>query len=480
MRRTKIIASLGPATDNEETLTQLFAAGVDVVRLNFSHSDHVAMCERVTLVRKVAAASKSDVALMGDLQGPKIRVQKFANGSVLLKEGETFYLDAQLGTDEGNEDGVGITYPNLANDVAPKDILLLNDGLIELQVTDIQGSRINTKVVTGGVLSNKKGLNRKGGGLSAAALTEQDKLDIVLAAELDLDYMAVSFVRDAADVEYARELLYQAGSKAGIVAKIERTEAVANLKGILDVADAVMVARGDLGVEIGDAELPVVQKHIIKQAREQSCVVITATQMMESMVHNPSPTRAEVMDVANAVIDGSDAVMLSGETAVGKYPVETVQSMARVCEGAERHLNSLRSKHRLNENFARIDEAIAMATMYTANHLDVSAIVSLTESGSTALWMSRISSGIPILAMTRHEKTRRKVKMYRGVYPVAYEVMYKNSTHVLEDALGFLRDKGLVETGDTVVMTRGDLTGVQGGTNTMKLLKVVSQSGLDL
>jgi len=475
MRRTKIVASLGPATDKAEVLERLFVAGVDVIRLNFSHAGHAETRKRVELVRSVAKAGGHDIALMGDLQGPKIRINKFIDGYIELAKGDKFFLDHTFPDEEGTKEGVGIAYQGLADDVSVGDTLLLNDGLINLLVKNIEGTRIHTEVVLGGTLSNKKGLNLKGGGLSAEALTEQDKKDIVLAAELELDYVAVSFVRDGADVNYARDLLQAAGSEAGIVAKIERTEAVEKLTSILEVSEAVMVARGDLGVEIGDAELPVVQKHIISQARLHNRIVITATQMMESMITNPMPTRAEVMDVANAVIDGSDAVMLSGETAVGKYPVETVESMANVCVGAERHLNTVRSKHRLNEDFTRMDEAIAMAAMYTANHLHVKAIVSLTESGSTALWLSRISSGIPILALTRHEKTRRKVKMYRGVYPIAYDVLKKTSNHVLENALAFLNKLGTVEEGDLVVMTRGDLSGISGGTNTMKILKVAAK-----
>ncbi len=478
MRRTKIVASLGPATDSAEVLERLFVAGVDVIRLNFSHADHAETRKRVELIRKIEKAGGHDVALMGDLQGPKIRINKFVNGFVELAKGSEFFLDHTFPENGGTIEGVGIAYEGLANDVEAGDTLLLNDGMINLIVKNIDGTRINTEVVLGGTLSDKKGLNLKGGGLSAEALTEQDKKDIILAAELELDYVAVSFVRDGADVDYARELLEAAGSKAGIVAKIERTEAVEKLTSILEVSDAVMVARGDLGVEIGDAELPVVQKHIIREARKHNRIVITATQMMESMITNPMPTRAEVMDVANAVIDGSDAVMLSGETAVGKYPVETVESMSNVCEGAERHLNTVRSKHRLNEEFTRIDEAIAMAAMYTANHLNVKAIVALTETGSTALWLSRISTGIPILALTRHDKTRRKVKMYRGVYPVAYDTLKKTSNHMLEDALSFLSKLGSVEPGDLVVMTRGDLSGITGGTNTMKILKVSAKSAL--
>jgi len=476
MRRTKIIASLGPATDNPQVLQQLFEAGVDIVRLNFSHADHEAMRERVKQIREVASAGNHIIAIMGDLQGPKIRIQRFSQGSIQLSHGDEFCLDASLGETDGNQDAVGIAYKELVDDVKPSDILLLNDGLIELEVSKVEGQKIHTKVIKGGELSDRKGLNRKGGGISASALTDQDKEDIKLAAELDLDYMAVSFVRDAADVNYARSLIREAGSKAGIISKIERTEAVENLIEILDSSDAVMVARGDLGVEIGDAELPVVQKHIIKTARKRDCVVITATQMMESMIYNPVPTRAEVMDVANAVIDGTDAVMLSGETSVGKYPVETVQSMSEVCAGAEKHLNNLRSKSELNHDFNNVDEAIAMAAMYTANHLHVKAIVSLTESGSTARWLSRVSSGLPILALTRHPATTRKVKMYRGVYPVHYDVVHKQSRSILGDALEFLKNTGKVEPGDLVVMTRGDLSGVAGGTNTLKILQVPSFS----
>lgn len=474
MRRTKIVASLGPATDSPEVLDALFKAGVDVVRLNFSHATHDSVREQVDLVRRVEKNGNYDIAIMGDLQGPKIRIESFKQGSIELEVDDDFFLDHSLDKMAGDKQGVGITYDDLVKDVSVGDIILLNDGFIELVVKKIDGTRIHTVVTSGGSLSNKKGLNRKGGGLSAAALTEKDKQDIVLAAELKLDYLAVSFPRDGADIDYARRLLSEAGSQAGIVAKIERTEAVDNLSEILIASDVVMVARGDLGVEIGDAELPVVQKHIIKQARAHNRVVITATQMMESMVSNAMPTRAEVMDVANAVIDGTDAVMLSAETAVGKYPIETVESMARVCVGAERHLHNHRSKHRLNEEFARVDEAIAMATMYTANHLNVKAIVALTESGSTALWLSRISSGIPIFAMTRHDNTRRKVKMYRGVYPIDYDMVEKQEGPILEDALKVLKANGVVDSGDLVVMTRGDLSGITGGTNTMKILRVAA------
>ncbi len=352
------------------------------------------------------------------------------------------------------------------------DLLVLGDGEISLRVQEVEGSRIICRVENGGELSDHKGVNRQGGGLSAKALTEKDLHDIKLAAQLEVDYLAVSFPRDAADIERARKLLQVAGSRAGIIAKIERTEAITNLDEIIQASDAVMIARGDLAVEIGDAELPGIQKHIIRRARDLNSVVITATQMMESMIHSPVPTRAEVLDVANAVLDGTDAVMLSAETAAGKYPVKTVEAMARVCEGAERQGISRSSQRRLEQHFGRVDEAIAMAVMYTANHMDVKAIIALTESGSTALWMSRISSGIPIYAMTRHEATRRRVTLYRGVYPVSFDVMHTNPDQVLRSAADELKKRGTVADGDFVICTKGEFSGVSGGTNSLKILRI--------
>ncbi|MGH8293643.1 MAG: pyruvate kinase, partial [Gammaproteobacteria bacterium] len=336
----------------------------------------------------------------------------------------------------------------------------------------VKGARILCQVENGGELSDHKGINRQGGGLSAEALTAKDLSDVKFAAQLGVDYLAVSFPRDAADIEQARQLLRAAGSKAGIVAKIERAEAINNLDNIIKASDAVMIARGDLSVEIGDAELPGIQKLIIQRARELHRVVITATQMMESMIHSPVPTRAEVLDVANAVLDGTDAVMLSAETAAGKFPVKTVEAMARVCEGAERQRASLGSERRIERRFERVDEAIAMAVMYTANHMDVKAIIALTESGSTALWMSRIRSGIPIYAMTRHDATRRRVTLYRGVYPVAFDVLHEDADRVLQSAVGELQKRELVRNGDYVICTKGELSGVTGGTNSFKILRV--------
>jgi pyruvate kinase len=472
LRRTKILATLGPATDKPGVLEAMVRAGVDVVRLNFSHGEAADHRRRVALVRAAAAAAGKDVGILGDLQGPKIRIERFRDGAVMLADGQAFALDAALAADAGTSAAVGITYKELPADVKRGDRLLLNDGLLVLVVEKVVGTRIETRVESGGELSNSKGINRQGGGLSAKALTDKDLADIAVAAELGVDYIAASFPRDAADIIEARRLVRAAGSQAGIVAKIERAEAVTHLEEIVKVSDAVMIARGDLAVEIGDAELPGVQKHIIQVARDLNTVVITATQMMESMIVNAVPTRAEVLDVANAVMDGTDAVMLSAETASGKHPVKVVEAMARVCMGAEKERMTQRSKHRLDSHFDKVDEAIAMATMYVANHLDVKAIGALTESGSTALWMSRIRSGIPIYALTRHDTTRRRVTLYRGVYPIAFDVTHANPEHALREACDELLKRGAVDRGDLVVFTRGDLSGVTGGTNGLKIVRV--------
>ncbi|MCB1877574.1 MAG: pyruvate kinase, partial [Chromatiales bacterium] len=399
MRRTKIVATLGPATDDPKVLDELISAGVDVVRVNFSHGTREEYRQRVETVRNRARACGRQVGVLMDLQGPKIRITKFKEGKVVLKDGATFTLDAALEDDAGTAERVGLTYKSLPEDVSRGDTLLLDDGMIQLWVNQVNGSEIECRVVIGGELSNNKGINRQGGGLSAAALTDKDKEDIKIAAELQADYLALSFVRTADDVNEARRLLREAGGKGDLMAKIERAEALNVLEEIIEASDAIMVARGDLGVEIGDAKLPAAQKRIIQLTRKMNRVVLTATQMLQSMVDNRLPTRAEVSDVANAVMDGTDAVMLSAETAVGKYPAKTVEAMARICQEAEKERTVRTSDHRIDSTFERVDEAIAMATMYTANHLEVKAIAALTESGSTVLWMSRISSGIPIYAL---------------------------------------------------------------------------------
>jgi pyruvate kinase len=456
-------------------LEKIIQAGVDVVRLNFSHGEAAHHKQRAELVREISRKLHRHVGVLVDLQGPKIRIARFRDGKVFLKQGEPFTLDIDLPSNEGDETQVGISYPTLPNEVEPGDVLMLDDGRVELGVDRVEGGRVICHVRVGGDLSNNKGINLQGGGLSAAALTDKDKADIKTAVEIDADYVAVSFPRTAEDIHEARRLLREAGGSAGIVAKIERAEAIEEptIDQIIEASDVIMVARGDLGVEIGDARLPGVQKDLINRARRMKRVVITATQMMESMIHNPLPTRAEVCDVANAVFDGTDAVMLSAETASGKYPDKAVEAMDRVCLEAEKHPRVRSSARHGDQYFQYIDEAIAMATMYTANHLNVTAIGALTESGSTPLWMSRISSGIPIFALTSHEKTCRKVTLYRGVYPLAF---YRDTSdhYILNRAVidEFLR-RGLIHTDeDLVILTKGDLTGVTGHTNAMKIVRV--------
>jgi len=475
LRRTKIIATLGPATDDPDTVEQLIRSGTDVFRLNFSHGEADDQRTRVKLVRDAATRAGKHIGILGDLQGPKIRIRRFKDGPVMLAEGQEFTLDTELDGDSGDGTQVGVAYEHLVRDVKAGDLLLLDDGHLSMRVESVKGSRIKCTVEVGGELSNRKGINLHGGGLSAPALTEKDKEDIKLAAELEIDYMAVSFVSNAEDIEYARKLLRDAGGYGHLVAKIERSEAITNLESIIDVSDAVMVARGDLGVEVGYAALTSLQKRIIKTTRVRHKVVITATQMMESMIHNQVPTRAEVSDVANAVMDGTDAVMLSAETAVGEHPVKAVATMAEVCVGAEKHhLISGRTSKRLNERFQFIDEAIAMSVMYTAAHMDINAIVALTESGSTALWMSRMRSDIPIYAFTRHKVTRRRVTLYRGVYPVHFDVTHGDSERLHQDMFDKLLGLHQIDEGDLLVFTQGDLKGIAGGTNAMKILRVTS------
>ncbi|CAA0090920.1 Pyruvate kinase II [Zhongshania aliphaticivorans] len=476
IRRTKIVATLGPATDGEGVLEKLVLAGANVVRLNFSHGcadDHRRRAEEV---RAIAKKHRRSVAVLGDLQGPKVRISRFSNGPVELENGQIFALDASLPSDGGDAEAVGLDYTSLPEEVSVGDRLLLDDGRLVLEVENKIGTRIVTRVIVGGKLSNNKGINLEGGGLAASALTEKDFSDIRLAADIDVDYLAVSFVRSPDDLNRARKALTDAGGNAGIVSKIERAEAVQDhdlLDDIIRASDVVMVARGDLGVEIGDAALIGVQKHLINRSRALQKVVITATQMMESMVDSPLPTRAEVFDVANAVLDGTDAVMLSGETAAGRFPVEAVAAMDRVILGAEKHPDARMSSHRLNENFVAADESIAMAAMYVANHMQgVSAIISLTETGNTPLLMSRICSDTPVFAFTPNEKTESRVALYRNVMPVSYQVAEVPADKMNENVVAELQRRGLVNEGDWVILSKGDYNNVHGGTNTLKIVTV--------
>ncbi|MDN3578929.1 pyruvate kinase [Chitinimonas viridis] len=471
-RSTKIVATLGPATSDPEVLTRLIAAGVNVVRLNFSHGkpeDHIGRAE---MVRAAAEKLNLPVAIMVDLQGPKIRVGKFEKNKVTLEPGQVFILDSAC--ELGNNERVGLDYKELPRDVSPGNVLLLDDGRLVLDVESVQGSAIHTRVRVGGVLSNNKGINRQGGGLSAPALTAKDMEDIKVAAKLEADYVAVSFPKSSADMYMARTLIQAAGSRAQVVAKIERTEAIANLDELVESSDAIMVARGDLAVEVGDAAVPALQKRMIRLAREKNKLTITATQMMESMISSPVPTRAEVSDVANAVLDGTDAVMLSAETAAGKYPIETVEAMARVCLEAEKSSDYQLDRDFLNREFIRVDQSIAMAALFTATHLKVKAIVALTQTGATALWTSRVNCGVPIYAMTPEIATYRRLSLFRDVYPMmlAHDCDQKS---LLVSAELKLLEQGLVQPGDLIVVTVGDTVGLMGSTNTMKIVRVAQR-----
>ena len=473
-RATKIVATLGPSSNQPDILEKMIAAGVNVVRLNFSHGtaeDHIKLAG---LVREAAQRVGREVAIMADLQGPKIRVGKFAEGKVMLVGGEKFVLDASR-TEPGDIKGVGLDYKELPRDVKAGDVLLLNDGLIVLTVDSVRGEQVHTTVKQGGVLSNNKGINKQGGGLTAPALTAKDMEDIKTAMSFQADYVAVSFPKNATDMEMARQLCNVAAAqynhKPGLIAKIERAEAIPKLLEILLASDGIMVARGDLAVEVGNASLPALQKRMIKLAREYDKVVITATQMMESMITNPVPTRAEVSDVANAVLDGTDAVMLSAETAAGKYPLETIKEMAQICLAAEEGGDPKLDADFIGKTFTRIDQSIAMGALFTAYHLGAKAIVAMTDSGSTALWMSRHLSQVPIYALTPKIETQRKMTLYRNVRPLLMSTSTDRDT-ALRDAEQHLKDRGIVQKGDVYAITCGEPMGAPGGTNMMKICQV--------
>ena len=474
-RRTKILATLGPATDKPGVLEGIIDAGVNVVRINFSHGEASEHLARVDAVRAYAKKKNTYVGILMDLQGPKIRISSFKDGKIQLNEGDNFVLDAELDADAGDQNAIGISYKTLPNEVKLDDVLLLDDGKIVLSVTGVDGAKIHTVVTQAGPLSNKKGINLRGGGLSADALTEKDKKDILIAAKADADYVALSFPVHGDDVRETKKLLKAAGSRAGVISKIERAEALESgiIEDIIEESAGIMVARGDLGVEIGDPQLPAQQKRLIQMARSQNKVVITATQMLESMISNPIPTRAEVFDVANAVLDGTDAVMLSAETAAGQYPINAVKTMVEVCIEAEKNPTAAVSGHRLNEEFKDIDETIALSAMYAANHLGVKVVASLTESGKTALWMSRISSNIAIFAMSENDRTLSTVTLYRGVYPCNMGKQSASSWDKVNEAVvKALIKNEVVADGDLVVITKGMHKFTLGGTNVMKILRV--------
>jgi pyruvate kinase len=475
LRRTKIVATLGPASTTPEVLEGMIKAGVDVVRMNFSHGTASEHAARAEVVRHLASHHGHTVGVMADLQGPKIRIGKFGSGKIGLIPGARFILDAEC--ELGDASRVGLDYKELPSDVSQGDTLLLDDGRIELKVERVAGPEIVCRVEHGGALSSNKGINRKGGGLTAPALTAKDLEDIKAAARFKADFLAVSFPRSGEDVERTRTLLRESGGRGLVIAKIERAEAIAALEEIIEASDAIMVARGDLAVEMGDAIVPGLQKRMIKLARARRKIVITATQMMESMVENPIPTRAEVSDVANAVLDGTDAVMLSAETASGKYPVDVVAAMARVCVEAEKEADIVVERRFGTEVFSRIDQSIAMTALFTAHHIKAKAIGALTQSGSTALWMSRSNAGVPIYALTPVTETRRRVTLFRGVFPIRFTNPSHNREEVLRAAEDELLRRGAVEPGDVIILTIGDAVGKTGHTNTLTVVRVGEHAG---
>ncbi|HEX7403019.1 MAG TPA: pyruvate kinase [Usitatibacter sp.] len=474
-RSTKIVATLGPSSSDAAVLERMFLAGVDVVRLNFSHGtaeDHI---KRAELVRETCRKVGRAVGIMADLQGPKIRVGKFKDGKIQLKTGDPFTLDATVTM--GDQSRVGLDYKELPRDVKAGDVLLLDDGKLVLDVVKVDGTEIRTVTRHGGTLSNNKGINRQGGGLTAPALTPKDIDDIRTAAQMKVDYVAVSFPKSGADMYMARELLRAAGGHAMLIAKIERAEAIPALEDIMNACDGIMVARGDLAVEVGDATVPALQKRMIRLARQMNKLTITATQMMESMISSPVPTRAEVSDVANAVLDGTDAVMLSAESASGMYPVETIAAMNRICIEAEKSQAVTLESEFLDRVFTRVDQSIAMAALFTAYHLKVKAIASLTESGSTALWMSRLNCGVPIYALTAQTFTRYRCTLFRDVFPLMVKYVGHDREELLAEAEAVLLANGVVQPGDIIVLTIGEPIGKSGGTNTMKIVKVGEHRG---
>lgn len=471
-RRTRILATLGPATDAPGVLDAILRAGVNAVRLNFSHGDPSAQVARAQRVREAAVRLGVEVGVLADLPGPKIRVERFANGRVSLRAGERFDLLASTDAPPGDEHQVGVSYLGLPQDVKPGDTLLLDDGVVQLSVERIEGERIVTTVINDSVLSDRKGLNKQGGGLSLGALTERDRELIAIAAEMDADFIAVSFCRNAEDMNEARRIAREHGSDAALVSKIERAEAIENLAEIIEASDVVMVARGDLGVEIGDAELPGLQKKIIRESLARNRVVITATQMLQSMVDSPVPTRAEVLDVANAVIDGTDAVMLSQESAAGHFPVRAVEAMARICVGAEKQFESDTDFEKAPRDLERADQAIAMAAMFLTEHIGVRAIVAMTESGGTVRYLSRFRSSAPIYAFSRHTGARRRMSLMRDVFPFDYDSRGQTPREAARGSVRLLVEAGLLSSGERVVFTSGEHMETHGATNTLRLLQI--------
>ena len=467
MRKTKIICTIGPASDNEVTLTKMCLAGMNVARLNFSHGTHEEHIEKINLVKRVRENLELPIAIMLDTKGPEYRIKTFKNGKIHLNDGDTFIFTPD--EIDGDETRVSVTYKNLHNELAVGDRILLNNGLVTFEVTGVEGTNIYTKVLAGGDISNRKSMSFPGKVLKQDFLSEQDKADLLFGIENDVDFIAASFVSCEEDIRAMRDFLDANGGKSiDIIAKIENRAGVDNIEEICKVADGIMVARGDLGVEIPFVEVPTVQKYLIKKCRLLGKRVITATEMLESMIHNPRPTRAEISDVANAVYDGSSAVMLSGETAAGKFPVEAVKSMAEIAEFTERGIDYkqffLSTEFRIRNNI----DAVSHATCAMAVDTDAKCIVVASMSGQTARMVSRFRCPVDIIGMTTSIKAWRKLNLSWGVTPILSEEF--NSVEVLfyRELCEAKRVKKL-KSGDNVVLTGGLINGQPGNTNMIKL-----------
>ena len=473
--RTKIIATVGPSADSLAVLEQMIANGCSVFRINFSHGSHASHKKSIDNIRAAAGKLKQNVAILGDLQGPKIRIGAIIGGTIDLAEGQTLLLDSAIDDAAGTKDGVSYQCATLSEVCSPGRILMLDDGRVQLKVLSVAGSAITTQVVAGSSLGSRKGLNLKGGGLAEDALTVKDKRDMQFITQQNLDYVCVSFPAKAQDMLDARAILDELGCAAKLIAKIERAEVVASqaaIDAMIEVSDGVMVARGDLAVEIGFESVTSAQKLIVARSRVLNKPVIVATQMMESMIDNPVPTRAEVSDVANAVFDYADAVMLSGETAIGTYPVEVIAAVYNVVLATEKNTLTHISKHRVEMDFTYVDESIAMAVMYLSNHFKaIKAIVCLTESGSTALWMTRIKTHLPIVAMSPKQTTLNQVALYRGVRPKHLPAELDQRV-LLKSALQEVRHSIELNKGDYIALTYGDVVAVDGHTNSLKIVQV--------
>ena len=469
MRKTKIICTIGPASESPDKLEELMKAGMNVARFNFSHGDHEEQRKRFDNVIAIGKKLNLPVATLLDTKGPEIRLKEFVNGKEELTKGQLFTLTTNDVLGDNNI--CSITYKGLVNDVEVGGKILIDDGLIEMKVLRITDTDIECEVINGGKVSNKKGVNVPGANLSMPFISEVDRNDIIFGAQTGFDILACSFVRRASDIVEVRKLVEDNGGKMTIIAKIENKEGIDNLEEIMEVADGVMVARGDMGVEIPFEEVPVLQKRMIKLAEAKGKHVITATQMLESMINNPRPTRAETTDVANAIYDGTTAIMLSGETAAGKYPIEAVKTMAKIAERTEQDIDYKNRMKRRDIVKQDITTAISHATCDTAMDLDAKAIITVTISGFTANMVSRYKPNCPIIACSTSAQVCRQMNLCWGVTPIGI-LQEDTADHLFMTAIETTKREGLIESGDTVVLTAGVPLGVSGKTNMIRVIEV--------